>query len=162
MFKVSFKNNFKKVQTSNNRVTEVTLTGRVSLPEWWHFVPDHIFVWISYHPSVEFKGILAGSRNLIIVTGKSKCAEGEAFDAVVGERIAESRAKIKLYKFMCTLCSKILHHYYAMLYGNGGTAITATSPQNFPQKDCVSLTYKKYKELLSIEHQHLNDLLEEL
>lgn len=119
MLKVSFKNNFKKVETFNNKETVVTLTGYCITPLWFNNVPHKIWEWARWHPSVEISETYS-NQNLVMVikvSGKSVCADGDTFDDKMGERIAESRAKIKLYKFMHTLCKKLMYCYHGYIYG---------------------------------------------
>ena len=160
MLKVSFKDNYKKSDVFNNKVTEVTLTGSMEMPEWWHHIPKDIADWVWDHPSVEFDGYFATNKGIITAKGKSKCREGEKFDAAVGERIAEARAKIRIYRFMYTLCAKLMSHYFKFLYGNRTIYLNSESHDEAP-KDCVRGAYKKYKNLLSREYFHLAKLLEE-
>lgn len=158
MLKVSFKDNFKKVQTFNETATVVTLTGRVKIPLWWRLIPASIEAWAWNHPSVDFED---NYQELIIkVSGKSVCSEHDTFDPVLGERIAESRAKIRLYKFMHTLCTKILLNYYSLIYGtpNGNEDHTAVifDTHGGLQEECM-----KYSTLWLKESQHLEKLIAE-
>lgn len=157
MLKVSFKDNFKKVQTFNETATVVTLTGRVKIPLWWRLIPASIEAWAWNHPSVDFED---NYQELIIkVSGKSICSEHDTFDPVLGERIAESRAKIRLYKFMHTLCTKILLNYYGLIYGVPENAsaihtVVISDSHGGLQEEC-----KKYAALWVKESQHLGKLL---
>ena len=163
MLKVSFKDNFKKVQTFNDKETVVTLTGKCITPFWFNHMPRKIWDWAIWHPSVEISETYS-SQNLVMVIevlGKSVCADDDTFDAKMGERIAESRAKIKLYKFMHTLCKKLMYCYYGYIYGvseDRGTYKTATlSDYHGGLQDAC----RKYAELLVKESRHLGTLLNE-
>ena len=163
MLKVSFKDNFKKVETFNNKATVVTLTGKCITSFWFSNVPNKIWNWIMRHPSVEI-GETYSNHNLVMIikaSGKSVCADGDTFDAKMGERIAESRAKIKLYKFMHTLCKKLMYCYYGYIYGvpeGRGTCKTTTlSDYHGGLQDAC----RKYAELWVKESKHLGTLLNE-
>ena len=162
MLKVSFKDNFKKVASFNNKATVVTLTGECITPLWFNNVPHKIWEWTMWHPSVEISETYRNQNSVMIieVSGKSVCAVGDTFDDKMGERIAESRAKIKLYKFMHTLCKKLMYCYYGYIYGvpeGRGTYKTATlSDYHGGLQDAC----RKYSELWVKESRHLSTLIE--
>lgn len=158
MLKVSFKENFRKVQVFNSRATVVTLTGEVLKPGFMDHVPKEIDDWMTFHPSVEVYEHYTdkGWMLQIKVKGKSLCSEGDSFDAILGERIAESRAKIKFYKFMRTLVSKIADYYLDLLAGKG-------SHGGFDSDGTGLVDIKNiYEFLLNKEDYHLCKLLEEV
>ena len=163
MLKVSFKDNFKKVASFNNKAIVVTLTGECITPLWFNNVPHKIWEWVMWHPSVEISETYSNQNLVMIieVSGKSVCADGDTFDDKIGERIAESRAKIKLYKFMHTLCKKLMYCYYGYIYGvpeGSGTYKTATlSDYHGGLQDAC----RKYAELWAKESRHLGILLSE-
>ena len=161
MLKVSFKDGFKKVETFNGKVTVVTLTGVCITPFWFNNVPRKIWDWAIWHPSVEISETYSNQNLVMImkVSGKSVCADNDTFDAKMGERIAESRAKIRLYKFMLTLCKKLMYCYYGYIYGipeDRGThkTITLSDYHGGLQDTCI-----KYAELWIKESRHLDILL---
>ena len=153
MFKVSFKKDSKKVQTFNNRATVVTIVGEMSLPtEIWNMFPDKIANWMWQHPTIDASwGNCTKDTEVITlkVSAKSVCAKEDTFDSIIGYRIAETRAKIKLYKFVHNLCEKLMKQYY-----------DGESHEEAP-KDCLYLTCKKYRELWIKESYHLGKLLTE-
>lgn len=161
MFKVSFKGDFKKVQTFNNRATIVTMTGQMSIPnEMWSVFPDKVANWMWQHPSVDASWGKCTKENEVIrleFSGKSVCAEEDTFDLVVGERIAEARAKIKLYEFMANLTNKIGNYYVKLVYGNSQLSGLTIDNNN----GGVQLAHFKYAKLFLMEHRHLDKLLEE-
>lgn len=165
MFKVSFKNDFKKVQVFNDKCTVVTLVGHMHIPtKVWSVFPDTIANWMWQHPSINasWSKCLSPYDEVIRLefSGKSVCAEDDLFDARAGERIAETRAKIKLYKFVHNLCEMLMQHYYGIMYGNAEFDILSESHTEAP-KDCLYLTCKKYRELWIKESHHLGKLLEQ-
>ena len=158
MLKVSFKDDFKKVQTFNEKATVFNLTGTVKIPnELFRLIPLDLDEWIFHHPAVEVVDSVIRGWTLK-ASGTSKCSEGDVFDAVTGERIAEARAKLKIYRFMYTLCSKLLRYYFGMMYGNAEVDRVIESHSE-PPKDCIWMSYKKYKNLMIKESHHLGQLL---
>lgn len=58
-----------------------------------------------------------GCHNRIVVTGKAKCNPSDTFDETIGKRIAESRAKIKMFKILERVnakCADKFAHHQAM------------------------------------------------
>lgn len=161
MFKVSFKENpqfpVKKVQRFNDdRVTVVILKGVVKLPKFLqYFIPPKIFDWMETLKNVDAEVTM--SRMFIKVTGKSICAEEDTVDKVLGERIAEARAKITLYKFMCKFCIKVTDFFVEQLYGTSFLDIDRM--YNINVKDNVDYAMGKYLHLYEKECKHLNILL---
>ena len=164
MFKVSFKEDSKKVQTFNDRATIVTLVGQMIIPNGvWAVFPDKVANWMWQHPSVDASwGTCTKEHDVIRLefSGKSVCTEDDSFDAKIGERIAESKAKIKLYKFLHNLCESIMKYYYGIMYGNAEFDVIRESHTEAP-KDCLYLTCQKYRELWIKESHHLGELLKE-
>lgn len=162
MFKISFKEDFKKIQTFNGKATVVTLTGNVIMPEWADLMPRKITDWITLHPSVEVENHWKRDHfsMTLIASGKSVCAEEDDFDSVLGERIAEARAKLRLYKFIYTLCKKLQFYYVSLAFGNAEVGRVVES-HVAPQTDCLWLTLKKYRSLMIKESHHLGELLEQ-
>ena len=164
MMKVSFKGDFKNVLVFQGKVTAVTLKGTCETPFWFNHVPKDIWEWVMWHPSVDVSETYSGQNSVlyITVTGKAKCHTGETPNPVIGERIAEARAKIRVYKFMHTLCKKLMYHYYGILYGvPGGTGELHTKVisdhQGGLQEAC-----NKYATLWLKESQHLGKLMKDL
>lgn len=155
MLKVSFKKDCKNVKTYNEKVTEVTLVGELKMSIPTQEIPFPIYEWMTLHPSVDV--VQSYDNYRIELTGKSKRAEGDKFNPVIGERIAESRAKIRLYKFLTTLCTKLRKHYSQMLTGKADCFFyTAVD------KHCIATSMLKYQQLLDKEGKHLEKLLQEL
>lgn len=164
MFKVSFKKDCQKVQVFNGKATIVTMVGYMTMPNnLWTVFPDKVENWMWHHPSVDSSwGPCNKDEDVIRLefSGKSVCAEGDTFDAEIGRRIAESRAMIKLYKFVHNLSERLMKEYYGILYGNAEFDIIRESHTEVP-KDCLYLTCQKYRELWIKESHHLGKLLEE-
>lgn len=152
MFKVSFKEGAKKVQVFNERATIVTLEGYVHLPRFWNNLPYELQTWAWNH--------LGFDGHSIEVQGKAVCAKGDTFNPIVGERIAESKAKIKLYSFMYKLCVKLSRYYYNILFGN--TDVDGfIDPEEGHKVVGLADVVEKYSWLLTKESRHLDKLLEE-
>jgi hypothetical protein len=164
MLKVSFKEGAKKVQTFNEKATIVTLVGHMQMPNTlWSVFPNMTANWMWNHPGVDASWGTCTKENEVIrleVSGKSVCAEEDTWNPIIGERIAEARAKLKIYKFMYNLCRKLLWDYFDIGYGNAEIEL-ARENHNEPPKDCIWTTLKKYKKLYSTEYSHLNKLLKE-
>lgn len=150
MFKVSFNKDSKKTYIVKDTLTKVTLSGKMKLPEWFYLIPNKITDWLWNHPVVGFDAGLEGAY--INVSGKSVCVQGDSFDAVLGERIAESRAKLRLYKFMYTFTKMLVTYYDTILYGHHPTDI-------FYEKDTIYNAMLKYNKLHTQESIHLEKLL---
>ena len=166
MLKVSFKDKkgcpAKKVQVFNNKTTKVTLVGKIKFPDWWMYIPldSDIMRWVNNHPSVEFHYGLVVTDSTIIVDGISTCSDEDEFNPVFGERIAEARAKKRLYSFMVTLINKTIKHYRKILYGN--CQINVFETVTYDSKPVIPNLFTdlmKYEELYSSECDHLNNLL---
>ena len=160
MFKVSFKDDCMKVQTFNDRATIVTMVGKLSMPdEIWDGMSSKIADWMWHHPSVDVQwgnGTKYIQEFRLEFSGKSVCSQDDTFDAETGRRIAESRAKVRLYRFMANLCDQLATHYIAFLYGHGVKSTGADIINDGIIKDL-----KKYQELCIKESHHLGKLLEE-
>lgn len=151
MFKVSFTD--KKIQRfHNSRVTVVTLNGEICFP----------YDWIGRYPCKVINRIMELQRysNIstdgydIEVQGKAVCSKEDTVDEVLGERIAEARAKMTLYKFMRDLCKEVYMYYREFLYGKN----TITVEHN-DKNDNLIKSVLKYDSLYTMEWHHLNSLL---
>lgn len=81
---------------------------------------------------------------------------GDIFDVKMGERIAECRAKIKLYKFMQTLTKMLCEYYHGLVFSND----VAINDTDVCSENCLLDTNLRYTELLQHERHHLNRLLQ--
>lgn len=160
MLKVSFKDKkgcpAKKVQVFNNKTTKVTLVGKIKFPDWWMYIPldSDIMRWVNNHPSVEFHYGLVVTDSTIIVDGISTCSDKDEFNPVLGERIAEARAKKKLYGFMLTLTKKLICYYHNLLYGKFAVKVEGETADS-----CIYKEMEKYSVLYGAELEHLRNLL---
>lgn len=153
MFKVRFYKDSKTVLTYNNKITVVNLKGYMDIPYYWHFIPEEIHEWKDEHPSVTIDTDYGRNRVIINVTGKSTCSSEDSFNPVLGERIAESRAKITLYKFMVTLLNKIIMYYKKLIFGDMDIRLIEQ------YKNGIFKYYCNYLKYLNTEWKHLNKLI---
>lgn len=162
MLKVSFKDDRMKVQTFNERATIVTMVGHMSMPtELWAVFPDKIANWMWQHPTIDASWGKCTKENEVIrleFSGKAVCSEEDTFNAETGRRIAESRAKLRLYKFMFQLCNKLIKNCLRTIYGKNKIGIEIIEDS---EVECLSNAWEKYRELSVKESHHLGKLLEE-
>ena len=151
MYKVSFKDDFKKVERFDNKDTKVTLKGTIkntyALDDL--SIPQPIYDWMidSW-----------GDTDTIEVSGIAIRSDKDTDDPVLGERLAEARAKLKIYKFMRTFCHKMLEYYTLKLYGTKASNNTIVIKVN-PEKDSLFKAYMKYDKLIDVENNHIKQLL---
>lgn len=155
MFKVSFKetaNNPCKVVVKTGRVTRVTLKGSMEIPYFWQLMPAEICEWIAQRNTVELYEDVAKNKILVYSEGISKCKDCDKYDSLLGERLAEARAKYSIYKFLFDLSSKLCNYYNKMLYGT--TVFTCEGSSN-----SLEGVVWKYRQLCDKEFEHQQTLL---
>ena len=152
MYKVSFTDDFKKVERFSNKVTKVTLEGFINdvYDENSISIPTPIFAWMVDN--------IGQHINIIKMTGTAVRNDKDKDDPVLGERLAEARAKLKIYKFMRTFCHKMLEYYTLELYGTKASNNTIVIKVN-PEKDSLFKAYMKYDKLVDVENNHIKQLL---
>lgn len=161
MFKVSFKENpqfpVKKVQRFNDdRVTVVTLKGVTQVPVFLqYYIPRKVFDWTSTLKNVDVEFVM--SEMSITVTGKSICSKEDKVDKILGDRIAEARAKLHLYKFMMHFLDKVWSYFMEQLCGTA--TIKCIACEEDVNKEHLSEAVDKYLRLYEDEKKHLNILL---
>lgn len=139
MFKFTINNT--DVETYNNRAVKVTISGVIN---------DYFSAPVEILNSLEF-------YSTRVFQGVAVCSENDIFDPVIGERIAESRAKIQLFKFMKDFTKDILASYKKLLTGYPDNEILHT--KHGIADDSLIATVEKYKFLYIQEKEHLNKLL---
>lgn len=151
MYKVSFTDDFKKVERFNNKVTKVTLSGVIrNIYDEELIIPPSISSWMADN--------MGRVINIIEVTGTAVRNDKDKDDPVLGERLAEARAKLKIYKLMKTFCNKMLKYYTLKLYGTKASNNTIVIKVN-PEKDSLFKAYMKYDKLVDVENNHIKQLL---
>jgi hypothetical protein len=155
IFKVSFKETEKspsKVVQKVGKTTTVILRGVVELPAFWKHLPEEIIKWIEGRQKVEGYENLADNTLIIYSTGVSKCNPDDKYDSLLGERLAEARAKYHIYKFFYDLTSKLYDYYNRILFGDAGIVDSGHC-------SCLAQDVKKYEGLCIRESHHIGELL---
>lgn len=153
--KISFdKNNYKTVERYNDRFTTVHLTGTLYFPEELEHTlyNKDIKAWAKSYSNPKIETSIR--QWSIKVKGEATRNEKDTNDPVLGERIAEGRAKIKIYKFMVQLLKRCVNTYIKTLFGN-----VESSLSEFAQQCSLYDTYIKYQRLLEKEQTHLQELI---
>lgn len=155
MFKVSFKkvDNGEepiKVEIFNKTITKVTLVGTLQLPR---YLRDPIADFVNYYEGVDVLNAY-GKELTITSVGIAKKSENDEWNETVGYRIAESKAKIKIYKFMFNLIKEIIRDEQMYITGISNIIRLDKSPV-----DCLMNSAFKYQRLLASEEKHLNTLI---
>ena len=156
MFKVSFKDTEKspsKVVTKAGNITKVILRGTIALPDFWKYMPEHIDNWLKYYRHVDGYEDISRNRLTLFAKGVAKCNPDDHYDTVLGERLAEARAKYVIYKLLYDLTPKLSQYYMTILYGNK-KPVANQEPVEGILKDV-----DKYKQLCLREKQHQLKLL---
>lgn len=154
MYKVSFTDDFKKVERFNNKVTKVTLSGVIrNIYGEELIIPPSISNWMADN--------MGRVINIIEVTGTAVRNNEDKDDPALGERLAEARAKLKIYKLMKTFCNKMLKYYKLKLYGikANNKVIINIDPEELSCNDSLLKAYMKYDKLVNVENNHIKQLL---
>ena len=166
MLKVSFKDDFMKVKTFNDKCVVVTMVGRMTMPtDLWQIFPNDVADWMWNHPTIDASWGNYTKKQYeefrLEFSGKAVCHDEDSFNEETGKRIAESRAKIRLYKFIHTLLYKLYVSYFSVTFGDRYALcnIDKTADYNKPGK--IFEEMGKYKALLISESHHLGELLKE-
>ena len=156
MLKLSFKGNYKRVQNINNKYTIVTLTGVSSFDCFMGQCPTSIIDWVEENHFIEtwYNPILC--HLVLKASGKAECSPNDTYNPAIGERLAETRAKIKLYKFMHILCNRLTYYYIHLIGGSPRYPISKIHNHGLLK---ASL---KYKILVHREEEYLEKLLKEV
>lgn len=151
MIKLSFKNekDGKVVENHNNKVVKVTMEACLKGIDYWEDVPSDICKKVSAHSA--FYGV-PGLNLVMMAQGKAKCSDKDVFDLEKGTRIAEARAKIKLFRFSLWVLGMLIDHYEAML---GGKYAMTEGTRGFLE------AHANFSILLGHEKEHLKKLMED-
>lgn len=161
MLKVSFKEDkpipSRVVERFNDKVTVVTLHGKIELPTWWWRLPFGLQQSLQKHNKNITTSIPLGDCIYITVKGKAKRDDEDADNPELAEGIAESRAMLKLYKMMEKATDKIATYYFKILYGDADIHNIFYNRND----DSIYAAHQKYQALLIKESHHLGKLLED-
>ena len=155
IFKVSFKEAAKdpsKAVTKVGLTTTVILKGIVKLPEFFDKIPADIMEWIGHQKKVEVYEDMADQTMIVFSTGMAKCHEKDKYDSLLGERLAEARAKYCIYKFFYDLTTKLYDYYNRIMFGDAGLVDSGHG-------SCLAQDLKKYEGLCTREAHHIGELL---
>lgn len=158
MIKVSFNNDsYKKIERFNDKVTIVTLKGVVELPDCLVYaMPMGIVDWLKLYPGLKiiYNGI---GRITIISKGKTIRHDKDKDNPVLAERIAESKAKIKIYGFIINFISKYTIAYDKILTGHKGSLMS----KHKETPDSLYGLLFEYDGFFDKEKSHLRELIEQ-
>ena len=165
MIKVGFKGDFMKVKTFNDKCIVVTMVGKMTMPiDLWQILPNDVASWMWNHPSIDASwGDCTKQYEELRLefSGKAVCHDEDSFDEKTGKRIAESRAKIRLYKFIHTLLYKLHVYYFGITFGDRYAICDIGELADYDKPGGIFEEMGKYKSLLDKETLHLEKLLEE-
>lgn len=159
--KVSFnKDCFKTVRVFNNKVVIVDLVGLLNNKSFTNLynLPKSVGKYVSDNPYVDVTFTYEGYK--LCAQGKAVLSSEDTFNPVLGERIAESRAKIKIYKYMLGFIRILMKEYTKILYGTyegTGNCHTVVRPDF---KGGLQDEYIKYQIFLLKEETHLKELID--
>lgn len=159
LFKISFKDTPKKSAKTvvvANRNVHVLLIGFVKLPKFWKYVPDEIINWITSNSGGDIAGEEDTNANVfnLSVSGHAKCHEDDKFDYEFGVRLAEARAKYRIYRFFYHIAVKLYNYYDEILYGFPGVVDCGSG-------DCIASEVLKYEKMCIREAKHIEKLLKD-
>ena len=161
MLKVSFKDGkvpSKSITKLGNRTLTI-LVGNVILDDLYLRIPGEIKEWIRAQKQVEvhyhsrYNDNHYGIMMELYAQGLSECHPEDKYNTLLGERLAEGRAKLKIYKFMHKLSLKMYNYYNKLMYG------CTTEVHNLTSNECLAQTIIKYEGLAKREELHLQELL---
>ena len=157
MIKVTFKDEegvpCKVVKRYNQgEATTVTLKGKMKYPDYWLMIPKDIWKWVSNHPIIDNDSPWSIH---IRVQGKARRSPKDEDNPQLAERIAEARAKIKLYRFLYILSNKVCTYLESLLVGPHTKGIYRYTSSN----EGIMADRAKYKRLWNAEATHLKKLL---
>lgn len=157
MLKLSFKNSdrnpYKTVSYFNGKVTLCSLIGTATLPlHLMRIIPVEVMLWAEKNKAVDVDINVYGNIR-IKATGKASLSPNDTFSATIGGRIAEARAKVKMYRFMASFIVRIQDYFSKVLYGNQEIYTMKPATEGL-MGDAL-----KYKILMVREELHLSNLI---
>jgi len=141
------------VQRVSDKVTVVTLKGFIPMDtELERAIPSEVWKWMNSLSSIDVHDSLFGLN--VSAKGKAVRSENDKDDPVLAERVAEARAKMKVYYFMQRLCGNIRAYYNQLL----GISLYGRKGKTVPGTDLKS-AYWHYGMLKDREKAHIDKLL---
>lgn len=158
MWKVRFdKDNYKTVEKFNDKATVVEITGCLRLPsKIIQNIPSDVYSWMVYHSNPRVGINLNSEYILIKAKGKAVRLDEDEDNPVLAEKIAECRAKMKMYDFVARAFCKYINYYVELMVGKRGEMLPLKT-----QGSCLCKAHEKFNELCDREYRHLIKLLEE-
>lgn len=159
MIKCSFKGHAPIIERFNDKVTQVTIIGTVVIPSALldTITPEAIHKFTAQRP---IKGVqlswLDFDKLRISATGKALRNWNDPDDPILAERMAESRAKQKIYRVMSELLAYCVDRQARLLYGY---TVTNKEGQEIKVPGLNNDVYK-YRDIASRESLHLCKLVE--
>lgn len=153
MVKINFKdtvNNPSKIVTKMGNVTTVTLRGTIKAFDW-NIIPEEVLEWIALQPRIELYE--EDGVTTIYSRASSQCHPKDHYNSILGERIAESRTKYRIYKFLFNLYTKLINYYSLILYGHITPEVDVTQGILADKNKCEHL----YRQELT----HIRKLIED-
>lgn len=157
MFKVNFNEtpqNPVKLVVKQGKVTTVTIRAIVEeLPPVWNHMPPEIMEWIrsisriALYENKETGIMYISSRSKAVLT------DGDKYDSLHGERLAESKAMLKIYDFFFKLTSMLYDYYVNTLFGDVSVDVIGKGWS-------LDAAMRKYGKLCECEKEHIERLLE--
>ena len=136
--------------------TAIAMSGCCYInPKYRNLFTPEIERWINNYFDQTTNGvqIIDGKAITLFCISQSNCMPGDKFDKCLGEKIARSKSKIKIYHFMKNLCDKIISEFMLLL--NGHDFVTTISPN----RDSIFADYIKYQDLETEERIYLKKLI---
>lgn len=135
----------------NNTVTKATITG-IIINTTDIVYPSNVIKFVSNYSGVGITYSL--EKYYVTAAGISKRNKDDIYDRITGFRIAESRAMIKLYKFMYKLCKEFTKEINPLIFGTSDVTLDYIGKIDGLPEDMI-----KYQKFLDRENKHLNNLI---
>lgn len=104
-----------ELQRPNNRVTLAVLKGFIPMrQELLRIIPSEVADWAESLSSIEVNEGCFGYH--VKAVGKAVRAENDPDNPAFGERLAEARAKCRIYSFISKFCNRLLYYYNDILH----------------------------------------------
>lgn len=146
----------RKVERFNGKTTVVTLTASINLPkDFIVSLPPKVFDWAINHSNPLVSINFGNCMMVISAKGKTIRNDDDEDQPLLGERIAEYKAKMKIYGFMEIFLKKYLEYYNNLLLGKDGMI---ENPIIFG-KDSVGYFHGRMSQLWTLTYGNLQLLL---
>lgn len=157
LLKMKYLQDYLKFTQKDNKIL-VELTGTVIVPKHI-YIPESIENWLTSLDKAKtdiFTNWDGKKTYTIHVYTKATLNPKDIKDDVLGKRIAESKAKMRMNSYMWTFCLKLINYY---------NALCGIEQQGFTynvKNDTLAGDAKRYFILYSNEGRHLVELLKQV